>query len=437
MFEKIKACFKIPDLRNKLLFTIAILAIYRLGNHIPCPGINAKALIGFFETARNTMFGLFDIFVGGGLSRGTIFALGIMPYISASIIFQLLGAAMPAIQRIQREGEEGRRKITQYTRYLTVGICIIQGLGVAIFMESMRGIAGEAVIPHPGFAFRLLAILTLTTGTIFIMWLGELITEKGIGNGISLIIMIGIVATFPTSGLNTIRMLRTGALTIVEFLFFIAVMIGVMAAIVFVTQAQRRIPVQYAQRVIGRKIYGGRSTHIPLNVNTAGVIPIIFAQSMLMFPATITTFLPTSQIATEIGMFFKPGHWLYNIIYAMLIVFFAYFYTSVVINPTDLADNMKKYGGFIPGIRPGTSTAGYIDKVLSRITLPGALFFAAVAIFPIYVINKLNVPFFFGGTSIIITVGVVLDTVRQIESQLIMRHYEGFIKKGRIRGRRG
>lgn len=437
MFEKIKACFKIPDLRNKLLFTIAILAIYRLGNHIPCPGINAKALIGFFETARNTMFGLFDIFVGGGLSRGTIFALGIMPYISASIIFQLLGAAMPAIQRIQREGEEGRRKITQYTRYLTVGICIIQGLGVAIFMESMRGIAGEAVIPHPGFAFRLLAILTLTTGTIFVMWLGELITEKGIGNGISLIIMIGIVATFPTSGLNTIRMLRTGALTIVEFLFFIVVMIGVMAAIVFVTQAQRRIPVQYAQRVIGRKIYGGRSTHIPLNVNTAGVIPIIFAQSMLMFPATITTFLPTSQIATEIGMFFKPGHWLYNIIYAMLIVFFAYFYTSVVINPTDLADNMKKYGGFIPGIRPGTSTAGYIDKVLSRITLPGALFFAAVAIFPIYVINKLNVPFFFGGTSIIITVGVVLDTVRQIESQLIMRHYEGFIKKGRIRGRRG
>lgn len=437
MFEKIKACFKIPDLRNKLLFTIAILAIYRLGNHIPCPGINAKALIGFFETARNTMFGLFDIFVGGGLSRGTIFALGIMPYISASIIFQLLGAAMPAIQRIQREGEEGRRKITQYTRYLTVGICIIQGLGVAIFMESMRGIAGEAVIPHPGFAFRLLAILTLTTGTIFVMWLGELITEKGIGNGISLIIMIGIVATFPTSGLNTIRMLRTGALTIVEFLFFIVVMIGVMAAIVFVTQAQRRIPVQYAQRVIGRKIYGGRSTHIPLNVNTAGVIPIIFAQSMLMFPATITTFLPTSQIATEIGMFFKPGHWLYNIIYAMLIVFFAYFYTSVVINPTDLADNMKKYGGFIPGIRPGTSTASYIDKVLSRITLPGALFFAAVAIFPIYVINKLNVPFFFGGTSIIITVGVVLDTVRQIESQLIMRHYEGFIKKGRIRGRRG
>ncbi len=437
MFEKIKACFKIPDLRNKLLFTIAILAIYRLGNHIPCPGINAKALIGFFETARNTMFGLFDIFVGGGLSRGTIFALGIMPYISASIIFQLLGAAMPAIQRIQREGEEGRRKITQYTRYLTVGICIIQGLGVAIFMESMRGIAGEAVIPHPGFAFRLLAILTLTTGTIFIMWLGELITEKGIGNGISLIIMIGIVATFPTSGLNTIRMLRTGALTIVEFLFFIVVMIGVMAAIVFVTQAQRRIPVQYAQRVIGRKIYGGRSTHIPLNVNTAGVIPIIFAQSMLMFPATITTFLPTSQIATEIGMFFKPGHWLYNIIYAMLIVFFAYFYTAVVINPTDLADNMKKYGGFIPGIRPGTSTASYIDKVLARITLPGALFFAAVAIFPIYVINKLNVPFFFGGTSIIITVGVVLDTVRQIESQLIMRHYDGFIKKGRIRGRRG
>jgi len=437
MFEKIRNAFKIPDLRNKLLFTLAMLVVYRLGSHIPCPGIDSTALASFFAGVRGTLLGLFDIFVGGNLSRATIFGLGIMPYISASIIFQLLGAAMPYLQKLQREGEEGRRKITQYTRYLTVGIAAIQGFGVAIFLESLRGAAGEPIVPYPGMGFKLLTILTLVTGTIFLMWIGELITERGIGNGISLIIMWGILDRFLPDGVNTLRMLTAGALSPFIFAFIVAVAVGVTAAVVLITQAQRRIPVQYAQRVIGRRIYGGRSTHIPLNVNTAGVIPIIFAQSLLMMPATVARFFSGSVWAEEMSMFFKPGQWLYNIIYAGLIVFFAYFYTSVVINPTDLADNMKRYGGFIPGVRPGAKTAQYIDRVLSRITLPGALFFAFVAIFPMYLINRFNIPFYFGGTSLIIIVGVALDTVRQIEAQLMMRHYEGFLRKGKIRGRRG
>ncbi len=436
MFQKIRDAFKIPDLRNKILFTLGIFVVYRIGSHIPCPGVSSTALLSFFERAGGTILGLYDIFVGGNLSRGTIFGLGIMPYISASIIFQLLGAAIPGLQKLQREGEEGRRKINQYSRYLTVGIGIVQAVGIAIFLESLTGARGEPVVPNPGLAFRLITILTLVTGTITIMWLGELITTNGIGNGISLIIMIGIVARFPTDGLNTFRMLRTGALGIPAIGFFAIAMVLIIAGVVLITQAQRRIPVQYAQRVIGRKIYGGRSTHIPLNVNAAGVIPIIFAQSILMFPGTIARFFSGSLIAESLSEFFTPGQWLYTIIYATLIVFFAYFYTSVVINPTDMAENMKRYGGFIPGIRPGAPTASYIDKVLSRITLPGALFFAIIAIIPIYLMSGLRIPFYFGGTSLIIVVGVVLDTVRQIEAQLIMRHYEGFIKKGKIRGRR-
>lgn len=436
MLQKLRDAFKIPDLRNKILFTMGIFLVYRLGSHIPCPGINSSALLSFFDQARGTILGLYDLFVGGNLSRGTIFGLGIMPYISASIIFQLLGAALPGLQKLQREGEEGRRKINQYSRYLTVGIGAIQALGVAIFLESLRGTAGESVVMFPGFGFRLLTILTLTVGTICIMWLGELITERGIGNGISLIIMIGIVARFPSQGLSTLRMMMTGALGIPVVAFLAIIMVLVTAAVVLITQGQRRIPVQYAQRVIGRRIYGGRSTHIPLNVNTAGVIPIIFAQSILMFPGTIARFFSGSLFVQEFATFFTPGRFFYNLLYAALIVFFAYFYTSVVINPTDLAENMKRYGGFIPGIRPGAPTAAYVDKVLTRITLPGSLFFAFVAILPMVLMNRFRVPFYFGGTSLIIVVGVALDTVRQIEAQLIMRHYEGFMKKGRIRGRR-
>lgn len=437
MLQKIRDAFKIPDLRNKILFTLAMFAVYRVGSHIPCPGISSDALISFFERARGTILGLYDIFVGGNLSRGTIFGLGIMPYISASIIFQLLTAALPGLQKLQREGEEGRRKINQYSRYLTVGIGAIQAIGIAIFLESLTGAGGEPVVPTPGMRFRLITTITLVAGTIAVMWLGELITQYGIGNGISLLIMIGCLDNLPTDTLNTFRMATTGALGIPALIFFILIVVLITAAVVIVTQACRKIPVQYAQRVIGRKIYGGRSTHIPLNVNAAGVIPIIFAQSVLMFPGTVSRFFSGSLVAQTVAEFFKPGQWLYTIIYATLIVFFAYFYTSVVISPVDMAENMKRYGGFIPGIRPGAPTATYIDKVMSRITLPGALFFAGIAIIPIYLVDRLRVPFYFGGTSLLIVVGVALDTVRQIEAHLVMRHYEGFIKKGKIRGRRG
>lgn len=436
MLQKLRDAFKIPDLRNKILFTLGMFAVYRVGSHIPCPGISTDALMSFFEQARGTILGLYDIFVGGNLSRGTIFGLGIMPYISASIIFQLMGAALPGLQKLQREGEEGRRKINQYSRYLTVGIGMVQALGIAIFLESLTGAGGKPVVPSPGVAFKLIIIITLVAGTVGIMWIGELITERGIGNGISLIIMIGILDRFPADGLNIFRMTRTGALGIPALGFFVITIVLMTAAVVLVTQAQRRIPVQYAQRVIGRKIYGGRSTHIPLNVNAAGVIPIIFAQSILMFPGTVTRLFSGSLLAQTVSEFFTPGQWLYTVIYASLIVFFAYFYTSVVLNPTDMAENMKRYGGFIPGIRAGPPTATYIDKVISRITLPGALFFALVAIVPIYLMEGFRIPMYFGGTSLIIVVGVALDTVRAIEAQLVMRHYEGFIKKGKIRGRR-
>jgi preprotein translocase subunit SecY len=437
MFTKIREAFIIPDLRKKILFTLGIFIVYRIGSHIPCPGISVDALMSFFREAQGTILGLYDLFVGGNLSRGTIFGLGIMPYISASIIFQLLGAAIPTLQKLQREGEEGRRKINQYSRYLTVGIGAIQAIGIAIFLEASRGANGEPVVLHPGIRFKLITVLTLVTGTITIMWLGELITQHGIGNGISLIIMIGIIARLPSSVITTIQMFTAGALSIPAILFFLLCVILITAGVVAITQAQRKIPVQYAQRVIGRKVYGGRSTHIPLTVNAAGVIPIIFAQAVLMFPSSITRFFSGSMFAQRVAEFFKPGEPFYTVIYAGLIVIFAYFYTSIVINPIDMAENMKRYGGFIPGIRPGTSTANYIDKVMSRITLPGALAFAAVAIIPIFLVKELRIPILFGGTSTIIIVGVALDTIRQIESHLVMRHYEGFIRKGKIRGRRG
>ena len=432
MLEKLLNIFRIPDLRRKLIFTLGMFVIYRIGGHITLPGIDATALLKQFENLRGTLLGLYDIFSGGNLSRATIFALGIMPYISTSIILQLLGAVIPYYQRLQKEGEEGRRKITQHTRYGTVMLAAVQGLAMSFFLERL----GPGVVINPGMGFRIISVLTMTAGTIFIMWLGEQITERGIGNGISLIIMIGIIARYPNDVFSAFRLFQAGVHGLFFYLILLVVVVFITAAVVFITQGQRRIPVQYARRVVGRKVYGGQSTFIPLNVNAAGVIPIIFAQSVIMLPTTIAQFLPKSGWMENIMAVIQPGYWLYNVIYGLLIVIFAYFYTAIIINPNDLADNMKKYGGFIPGKRPGAKTSEYIDRIITRITLPGAVFFALVAILPMYLIVHFKIPFYFGGTSLLITVGVVLDTVQQIEAQLMMRHYEGFLKKGKIRGRR-
>ncbi len=438
--DKIQNIFKIPELRKRILFTLGLLIVYRLGGHIPTPGVDTAALQHFFKQNAGTLFGLYDLFAGGNLSKATIFALGIMPYISASIIFQLLTAVVPYFEKLQKEGEEGRKKITQYTRYGTVLLAVIQGFGISIFLESIQIQAAAAVPgiePATGLGFRLMTMLTLVAGTVFVMWLGEQITERGIGNGISLIIFIGIVARYPSQFLNTVQVLRAGTLSPFLLLFVLAIMVGIIAGVIMITQGQRRIPVQYAKRIVGRKVYGGQSTHIPLRVNTAGVIPIIFAQSLIMFPSTIATlFAPNSEVMQSIVGLLAPGGWLYNIVYSLIIIFFSYFYTAIIFNPADLADNMRKYGGFIPGIRPGKRTAEYIDRILTRVTLPGGIFLAIIAILPFFLIRQFNVPFFFGGTGLLIVVGVALDTLQQIESHLLMRHYDGFMKKGRMRGRR-
>ncbi len=426
--------FKIEELRKKILFTLFIIVVYRIGAHVPVPGIDFRVLGQFFAQNKGTLLGFYDYFSGGALRRATIFALGIMPYISASIILQLLGAVWPYLQRLQQEGEEGRRKINQYTRYATVFLAAFEGYGISMFLETLD-INGARVVVHPGFGFRLLTMLTLTGGTMFIMWLGEKITEKGIGNGISIIIMVGIIARMPGDTMNAIRLLLSGTLNPVIFVVLLAAMVLIVAGVVYITQAQRRIPVQYAKRVVGRKVYGGQSTYIPLNLNSAGVIPIIFAQSVIMFPTTLIRFFTKGSTGSLQGIF-NPGDPLYTFVYMLLIIFFAYFYTAIVINPQDLANNMKKYGGFIPGIRPGEKTRKYIDKVLTRITLPGAIFFAIIAILPIYLIKWARVPFYFGGTSLIIVVGVILDTFAQMESYLTMRHYDGFLKSGKLKGRR-
>lgn len=427
--------FKIPDLRRKLLFTLFIFLVYRIGSHIPLPGINVSALTQWFSSQAQGILGLYDIFAGGNLSRATIFALGIMPYISSSIIMQLLSAVWPYLQKLQQEGEEGRKKVTQYTRYLTIVLAVIQGYAASILLENLAP-GGVPVVPSPGIAFRLITVLTLVTGTILVMWLGEKITEKGIGNGISMIILVGIIARYPNYAISTIREISSGTIGVVPVVIVLAIIVLITAAVVLVTQAQRRIPVQYAKVVRGRKVYGGQSTYIPLNVNAAGVIPIIFAQSIIMFPTTLAGFFQNNAFTQWFTEFMKVGSPAYSILYGLLVVFFAFFYTSIVINPQDMADNLKKYGGFIPGKRPGRQTKQYIDKVISRITLPGSIFYALIAIMPIYIINFTRVPFYFGGTSVLITVGVILETVSQVESHLMMRNYEGFLKKGKIRGRR-
>jgi preprotein translocase subunit SecY len=419
---------KIPELKRRVLITLALLAAYRLGAHVPTPGIDGHALAQFFNQVQGTLLGMVDLFSGGNLRRLTVFALGIMPYISASIILQLLTVVIPTLERLAKEGEAGKKKITQYTRYGTIALSLVQSFGIAVGLESMRSPGGVSIVPDPGWGFRLLTMITLTTGTALIMWLGEQISEKGIGNGISLIILAGIVVRLPSAIVSSYTLISTGELKLFVFLGLVIMMLAVTAAVVVMQEGQRKIPVQYAKRVVGRRVYGGQSTHIPLRINTAGVIPVIFASSLILFPATLTRFIahPWMQSISEA---LSPGRFTYTVLYCALIIFFAYFYTAIVFNPVDLADNMKKYGGFIPGVRPGKKTAEYIDRTLTRITLPGAVFLALISVLPDFLIRWFNTPFYFGGTSLLIVVGVALDTVRQMESHLLMRNYEGFLRK--------
>jgi len=434
MIEAVANIFKIQELRKRVLFTALLLIVYRIGAHIPTPGIDAHALTSFFTQAGGTLLGFFDLFSGGALRRLSIFALGIMPYISASIILQLLAVVVPYIEKLQKEGEYGRRKITQYTRYGTVLLAAIQGLGIAVGLEGMRSPAGELVVPQAGWAFRFMTTVTLTAGTIFLMWLGEQITERGIGNGISLLIFAGILVRMPEAIINSFRLLRTGELRAWVFMGVLVLMVFVVAGVIFMTLGQRKIPVQYAKRVVGRRIYGGQSTHIPLRVNTAGVIPVIFAASIIVFPATLAQFVKHPWMQA-VARSLSPPALPYMTLYGAFIIFFTYFYTAIIFNPADVAENIKKYGGFIPGIRPGIRTAEFIERVLDRITLVGAGFLALISLFPEVLIGWLHVPFYFGGTSLLIVVGVALDTVQQVEAHLLMRQYEGFLKKGKVRGR--
>jgi preprotein translocase subunit SecY len=460
--DSLRNLFAIPDLRNRVLFTLGMLAVYRVGSHIPTPGVNPQALAELARQLQNTMFGLYDMFTGGQLSQITIFALGVMPYISSSIILQLMTVVWPYLERLSKEGELGRRKITQYTRYLTLVLAIVQSMGIAIWLERNTELAGGLpLVYETGWGFRLLCVLTLTTGTMFIMWLGEQITERGVGNGMSLIIFAGIVVFLPRSVMQTFEMMETGQITLFRMLILGVLMVGVVAAIIYVERGHRRITVQYAKRVVGRRQYGGTSTHIPLKVNTGGVIPVIFASSILAFPATLAPMFGSGGWGEAMVRQLNFNMPLYNLMYVGLIMFFAYFYTAIIFNPDDVAENMRKYGGFIPGIRPGKRTAEHIDTILARITLVGAVYLALVALLPNFLIGGFNVeplpfigqtldanlpqwftqglgvPFYFGGTSLLIVVGVSMDTVNQVESQLIMRNYDGFMKKTRIRGRRG
>ncbi len=432
MLANVQNIFKIEELKKRIFFTFALLTVYRIGCHIPTPGINGEALSKFLTEQAGNMMMFFDMFSGGALSRVTIFALGIMPYISSSIIMQLLTVVIPAIGKLAKEGEAGRKKITKYTRYGTVLISAIQSFGIAAGLESMQN---GIFVQNPGLSFKLVTMITLTSGTAFIMWLGEQITERGIGNGISLIIFAGIVARFPNAIISTVRLIQANELSIFFVIFLIIMMIAVIGAIILLERGQRKIPVQYAKRVVGKKVYGGQSTHLPLKINTAGVIPPIFASSIIMFPATIAGFISVPWVQS-IAKQLSPGTVVYTVLYVSMIFFFAYFYTAIVFNPVDIADNLKKYGGYVPGIRPGQKTSEYLYRVLSRLTFVGAIYLAVVCVIPEILITRFKVPFYFGGTSLLIAVGVALDTVSQIESHLVTRSYEGFLKKGRIKGRR-
>lgn len=447
MLQAFANTLKIPDLRRKLFITFGIIAIYRLGTFIPTPGIDGAKLSLFFDnlarTQGGTLFGVMNLFSGGAIHRLTIFALGIMPYISSSIIMQLLTVVIPALEKLAKEGELGRKKINQYTRYGTIVLSMIQSFFIALWLENPAHFGNLEIVQFPGWSFRLLTMLTLTTGSAFIMWLGEQIQEKGIGNGMSILVACGILSRVPTALFQIIALVRPGAsskgqmdpLTVV---FMFLVMIAAIVFVIWLTQGERKIPVQYAKRVIGRKVFGGQATFIPFKVNHGGVMPIIFAQSIILFPATIGVFVP-NRFIQQASAAMTPGNVWYTAITMLLILFFAYFYTAIAFNPVDVAENMKKYGGFIPGVRPGASTADYFDFIINRITLPGGVLLAIIAVAPDVIGKGLNVPYqvadFFGGTALLIVVGVSLDTLKQIESQLMMRHYEGFMKRGRIRGR--
>ncbi len=426
---------RVPELKKRLLVTALLLTVYRIGVYIPTPGIDTAALQALFAQQTGTLFGLIDMFSGGAVSRFSIFTLGIMPYISASIILQLLTVVIPQLEKLSKEGELGRRKITQYTRYGTIVLSVIQGMGIAVGLEGVAGGGGSSVVYNAGWSFRFMTVITLTSGTAFLMWLGEQITERGIGNGISLIIFAGIVARFPSGLVRTFTLIRTGEMNLFTGLFILVLMIAVVGVIIYFERAHRRIPVQYARRIVGRRVYGGQSTHLPLKVNTAGVIPPIFASSILLFPATLANFIK-HPITKKISEALAPGNLSYELLYVAFIIFFCYFYTAVTFNPVDVADNMKKYGGFVPGIRPGKKTAEYIDRILTRITLGGAIYVSVICVLPSVLISRFNVPFYFGGTGLLIVVGVAMDTIQQIETHLITRHYEGFLKKGQIKGRR-
>lgn len=431
----LQSAANIPELRRRVLFTLIMLAVYRMGVQIPTPGINGEALTAFFNQNAGTLFGMFNMFSGGALSNFSIFALGIMPYISASIIIQLLTVVVPQLEALKKEGEAGNRKITQYTRYGTVFLSIIQGTFIAVGLEGMTGPGGQAIVLVPGIEFKLMTMLTLTSGTAFIMWLGEQMTERGIGNGISLIIFAGIVARGPAAVVNSIQLVQAGEISLFFVPFLILFMIAVVAAIVFFETSQRRIPIQYAKRVVGRKVYGGQSSHLPLKINISGVIPPIFASSIMMFPATIGSFIKIDWVQ-RVSAAMHPGTVYYYICYVAMIVFFCFFYTAVTFKPDDVAENLKKNGGFVPGIRPGKKTAEFIDKVLTRLTVVGAIYLSVVCVLPSVLISQFNIPFYFGGTALLIVVGVGIDTISQIESHLHMRNYEGFMKQGRIKGRR-
>jgi len=441
MIQKFKSIFIIPELRKRILFTLGILVVARLGAHIPIPGINGEALSAAFERYQDTLLGLYNLFAGGAFEKATLFALGIMPYISASIIIQLMSTVVPYFQRLQKEGEAGRKKITQVTRYLTVLISAMQAYGiVAVFLPNMNVAGQPSVVINPGTSFVFTGTVCLITGTILLMWLGERITERGIGNGISLIIMIGIVSRLPSVIFTEIFNYMNNNSTILREIILLAIMFAVICFVVLLTQGTRKIPVSYAKRVVGRKVYGGQSTHIPLKVNTAGVMPIIFAQSIMFIPTTVVTFLSDSAFKQGVLRWFGFEHPFYWIVFGLMIVFFTYFYTAIAFDPTQVSQQMKQHGGFIPGIRPGKKTAEYIDNILSRVTLPGSFALAAVAVFPYVLMQLMDVQYdlasFFGGTSLLIIVGVALDTLQQIESHLMSRHYDGFLAKGKIRGRR-
>jgi len=439
LVDSIRNISKIPELRDRIIYTILLLVVYRIGSHITIPGVDAAAVAAAAQQPSNDLFGLFDLFVGGAFKRASIFALGIMPYISSAIIIQLLGAVTPYFQKLQKEGEDGRRKINQYTRYGTVLIAAMQSWGVSVSLSSPSSF-GQAVVPDPGLFFTLTAVIMLTASTVFVMWLGERITERGIGNGISLIIMIGILANLPQAMMAEFQSISLSSKNWIVEIIILAIMVAVVAGVVLITVGTRRIPVQYAKRVVGRKVYGGTMQYIPMRINTAGVMPIIFAQSIMFVPSTIVSFFPESETMQSISGFIAYDSWGYAIIFGLMIMFFTYFYTAIAFNPKDVAETMQKQGGFIPGVRPGKSTSDFIDNILTKITLPGAISLAFIAILPTLLTKFGNVTpgfaQFFGGTSLLIIVGVALDTLQQVESHLLMRHYDGFMKSGKVRGRR-